>query len=402
MPTKRNKAGNQQNYVPKGNGDASGEYGDNATGSNKHFTTFAKGGGENKVDNADKKFGETKEKTTTEEQVAKIKEINNKWIDLSNNAKRETLYGNYKNKQLKTMSVEEYENKQFKSYFEMYSYFKMENIATLNDEQKELFVNNAIDEILTDSELPSFTTEEDFLSLLPDSLEGKARLMRNLNFGEYQQEETMVYQKLFTQLYGEELEKIKSKVNEKINGKRAVLGKEYIENNFTKVNDGFSMEEALKRANPNYKKMDNYDDNCQRCSFTYELLRRGYNVSANPSSDDRLSSNRRWTKQMCWKETHDIATATYNGAKKSIEQIVKDAGNGARYCIGCQWKTGSGHCFIAENVNGNVMFIDAQDGSSDCGDYFKRIQSKSPIFLGRMDNADFSQSVKYTATGVKE
>lgn len=39
MPTKLNRAGNQQNYVPAGNGDASGEYGDNATGSNKNFTT---------------------------------------------------------------------------------------------------------------------------------------------------------------------------------------------------------------------------------------------------------------------------------------------------------------------------------------------------------------------------
>lgn len=40
MPTKINRAGQQQNYVPAGNGDASGEYGDNATGSNKHFTNF--------------------------------------------------------------------------------------------------------------------------------------------------------------------------------------------------------------------------------------------------------------------------------------------------------------------------------------------------------------------------
>lgn len=39
MPTKLNRAGNQQNYVPAGNGDASGEYGDNATGSNKNFTS---------------------------------------------------------------------------------------------------------------------------------------------------------------------------------------------------------------------------------------------------------------------------------------------------------------------------------------------------------------------------
>lgn len=42
MPKKLNSAGQMQNYVPAGNGDASGEYGDNATGSNKHFATFKK------------------------------------------------------------------------------------------------------------------------------------------------------------------------------------------------------------------------------------------------------------------------------------------------------------------------------------------------------------------------
>lgn len=42
MPTKRNKAGEQQNYVPQGNGDASGEYADQETGSNIHFTNFKK------------------------------------------------------------------------------------------------------------------------------------------------------------------------------------------------------------------------------------------------------------------------------------------------------------------------------------------------------------------------
>lgn len=42
MPTKPNRAGQQQNYVPQGNGDASGEYADQASGSNKHFTNFKK------------------------------------------------------------------------------------------------------------------------------------------------------------------------------------------------------------------------------------------------------------------------------------------------------------------------------------------------------------------------
>lgn len=37
MPTKMNRAGNQQPYVPQGNGDASGEYADNERGSNVHY-----------------------------------------------------------------------------------------------------------------------------------------------------------------------------------------------------------------------------------------------------------------------------------------------------------------------------------------------------------------------------
>lgn len=41
MPTKLNRAREQQQYVPAGNGDASGEYG-NESGSNKHFTNFKK------------------------------------------------------------------------------------------------------------------------------------------------------------------------------------------------------------------------------------------------------------------------------------------------------------------------------------------------------------------------
>jgi len=41
MPKKPNHAGKMQEYVPAGNGDASGEYGDSG-GSNKHFKAFKK------------------------------------------------------------------------------------------------------------------------------------------------------------------------------------------------------------------------------------------------------------------------------------------------------------------------------------------------------------------------
>lgn len=39
MPTKRNGAGEQQPYVPQGYGDASGEYAEHKTGSNKHYAS---------------------------------------------------------------------------------------------------------------------------------------------------------------------------------------------------------------------------------------------------------------------------------------------------------------------------------------------------------------------------
>ena len=39
MPTKPNKAGQQQPYVPAGHGDVSGEYGEHGTGSNKHWVS---------------------------------------------------------------------------------------------------------------------------------------------------------------------------------------------------------------------------------------------------------------------------------------------------------------------------------------------------------------------------
>lgn len=58
MPTKRNKAGQQQPYVPQGNGDASGEYADNQSGSNKHFTNFKQPGETTtKTDEVGAKFG---------------------------------------------------------------------------------------------------------------------------------------------------------------------------------------------------------------------------------------------------------------------------------------------------------------------------------------------------------
>lgn len=61
MPTKPNRAGQQQNYVPQGNGDASGEYADEATGSNIHFVNFKKPDDDSPLNTAKGRFTDIEE-----------------------------------------------------------------------------------------------------------------------------------------------------------------------------------------------------------------------------------------------------------------------------------------------------------------------------------------------------
>ena len=66
MPTKPNKAGEQQPYVPAGNGDASGEYG-NESGSNTHFQKFSKNQpNQINVAKMDKRFEQLKPRKTSD------------------------------------------------------------------------------------------------------------------------------------------------------------------------------------------------------------------------------------------------------------------------------------------------------------------------------------------------
>lgn len=69
MPTKLNRAGQEQNYVPAGNGDASGEYGDNATGSNIHFVNFKKPDKPSEIIKELKDFDERQNKISKEQRT---------------------------------------------------------------------------------------------------------------------------------------------------------------------------------------------------------------------------------------------------------------------------------------------------------------------------------------------
>lgn len=99
MPTKPNKAGQQQPYVPAGHGDASGEYGEHATGSNKHYAS---------PDDVKRQLGYTLPQEKTDSQTPKelsdklngnIQEKTNKkemeTVDYTKNFTEDTKIGGY-------------------------------------------------------------------------------------------------------------------------------------------------------------------------------------------------------------------------------------------------------------------------------------------------------------------
>lgn len=98
MPTKVNRAGQQQNYVPAGNGDASGEYTDHE-GSNRNFKSFKKPEPTpaieetGKVENTFKVFKKSEEPTTEKVDNDNIESVRkdtaHKLIGKCNNPSRE-------------------------------------------------------------------------------------------------------------------------------------------------------------------------------------------------------------------------------------------------------------------------------------------------------------------------
>lgn len=180
----------------------------------------------------------------------------------------------------------------------------------------------------------------------------------------------------------------------KINDELIELDKEWakvsssiVQNKMTEtfgvLKDVRNIEQIVKKVNPNFLKGSEYQNNCGYCSVTYDAIRRGFNVEANPKMCLSVSE---W-KQM-WKEFEPI-TVQAKRKKSALEEIKKEVvswGNGSRGTIFVQWDGRTiGHFFNIENENGVVRFIDGQNGSSNCEEYFEDVKPSSIIY-GRTDN----------------
>lgn len=160
-----------------------------------------------------------------------------------------------------------------------------------------------------------------------------------------------------------------------------------------------SIQAAYHGANPFWSdKYADFSKNCQRCVVAYELRRRGYDVTAQPTfENDRLPNIRYRGKngelrQGAWTSAFKSARPVSVGAGKTedvydnVKAQMKKYGHGSRAVVSVGWSDGGGHVFIVENQNGHMVYVDPQTSEIySPKNVFQYVKPES-VTLTRVDN----------------
>lgn len=165
-----------------------------------------------------------------------------------------------------------------------------------------------------------------------------------------------------------------------------------------------SVDEALIGANPNRSKTFAYSEwteNCQRCVVAYELRRRGYNVTALPTSkkDDLPMQIEygnvmygKWNRAFKNAKMEKVGGSNYKEAQQKLEAKFKEWGSGSRAQIVIP-----GHVFMAEKLGNRMIYVEPQSGKRyDSKDIFRDISKRGlqEIRVVRTDNLKISDKAK--------
>lgn len=169
-----------------------------------------------------------------------------------------------------------------------------------------------------------------------------------------------------------------------------------------------SMENAAKGANPYYNPAyGEFSENCQRCVVAYEMRRRGYDVTAQPSykGDDMgrqlpytAANNRKFLKltgAFKGARTEGVGASTGDKTLKNIENKMAGYGDGSRGILTFGWKRGNaGHAINVEYKGGKLHFNDAQVGGKYDGKALMKAIKTGSVTLTRTDNLKVSERMK--------
>lgn len=128
-----------------------------------------------------------------------------------------------------------------------------------------------------------------------------------------------------------------------------------------------TIEQDIKACNPKFNGLTNgYINNCTNVTMTYELRRRGYDVTAKPLFGGRPTDE---INKMFGNPEITMMHPSYDRGNKTkpsnqVRASIGDQPKGARGAIRVTFKDGGmGHIFNWEMADGGVRFIDAQDSS---------------------------------------
>ena len=152
---------------------------------------------------------------------------------------------------------------------------------------------------------------------------------------------------------------------------------------------GMSIEEAMLNTNPKFQSGKEYQWNCQRCVYAYEMNRRGEKCIARPTNmfngnDDY--ARKEWSHTMQNQKWYRVGSKSGSKTISNIEDKMRSYGNGARGIIYVVWEKGDAHVFNVENIGGKIHYIDSQSGQKR--DILKTISAAKPTktLISRIDN----------------
>lgn len=163
----------------------------------------------------------------------------------------------------------------------------------------------------------------------------------------------------------------------------------------------YDYDEDLAAVNPNFATGDYcWTHNCQRCVATYDMRRRGYNVTAQRiygvASRDQLALN----PYSIWEGVLPTSCPVGTG-KADIEAFLFECEDGARVMVNILYdRRNMRHVFVAERRANKIVYVDPQTGISDCSSYFD-IAARGCTTFARIDKATPSDLILQCCTNIR-
>lgn len=183
-------------------------------------------------------------------------------------------------------------------------------------------------------------------------------------------------------------------IREKSAAKRKAGEEKDSKTGFALKAEEMTKEKDLKSVNPGFKNLnDNTKNNCMLCTATYDLRRRGYDVTANKASYGYTYKDvKRWYPKAELKSVdfkNEKGKTSSKVATQRLKSELESQGVGARGNLMVEWKRGhgSGHSMAYEVTDKGVMIFDAQSGKTYKPE--KILSRSEAATYARLDNVDF-------------